>query len=177
MSLGSFVQNVANRVQNAVSDAAAYQERLLSDREAQCARQVFNDTVPYGRVWFSNGTGFNQRPYTVPHPRKPRHYIIHVGPDPYQDLTNGYKLLLIHELTHVWQGEYRGTPVNYICDSVISQFKHKNSAYRYTAGNDWASYNAEQQASIVEDWFANGMLTSSNLFRYIRDNIRAKRAY
>ncbi len=37
---------------------------------------------------------------------------------------------------------------------------------------DWGSYNVEQQASIVEDWFKNGSREDDPRFRYIRDNIR-----
>lgn len=84
---------------------------------------------------------------------------------------------LIHELTHVWQGENGVYPTFYMAQSVGSQLKHgvgdvidkrdwrgfvknwgehRNTTYIFSAsevGKDWSSFNVEQQASIAESWW------------------------
>jgi hypothetical protein len=86
--------------------------------------------------------------------------------------------IFIHELTHVWQGAHRWLHGSYQVSSLLSQAwslirtGDRGNAYDYAAGQDWSSYNVEQQANIVEDWFTSGASSSHPLFRYIRDNIR-----
>ena len=70
--------------------------------------------------------------------------------------------LLVHELTHVWQGTngfystaYVLNSVRYQARSFVSQGDH-HGAYEYEPGWPFATYNAEQQASIVEDWYVSG---------------------
>ena len=41
-------------------------------------------------------------------------------------------------------------------------------------GLDWDEYNAEQQASIVEDWYWHGQTTTDPLYGYVRDQIWQK---
>jgi len=77
----------------------------------------------------------------------------------------------IHELTHVWQGEHSSVNWAYVIDSLWSQATSSN-AYAYTAGQGWTSYNVEQQAEIVEDWYANGEQLTDPLYRYLTQNIR-----
>jgi hypothetical protein len=81
--------------------------------------------------------------------------------------------VLIHELTHVWQYQTQGT--RYISMSACSQLRaaiasgDRNAAYSYTPGERHITdYGAEQQASIVEDWFKRPDLrTDQNYMRYI----------
>jgi hypothetical protein len=81
--------------------------------------------------------------------------------------------VLIHELTHVWQYQTQGT--RYISDSACAQLRaaiaagDRNAAYSYTPGQRHITdYSAEQQASIVEDWFKRPALrTDANYMRYI----------
>ncbi|MGH9821530.1 MAG: hypothetical protein ACRD43_15305, partial [Pyrinomonadaceae bacterium] len=50
-----------------------------------------------------------------------------------------------------------------------------HGAYVYQVGGAWAEYNAEQQAQIVEDWYARGRSTNDReepRFVYIRDHLR-----
>ena len=74
-------------------------------------------------------------------------------------------------MTHVWQGENSWFALSYVFNSVYNQCMRSN-AYGYTAGDDWSDFNVEQQASVVEDWYASGASTSSPLFPYIRDHVR-----
>ena len=97
-------------------------------------------------------------------------YLINVGTD-YDSLTGSARNVLVHETAHVWQGKNSTFALSYVFNSVYNQCVLAN-AYAYTAGQPWASYNVEQQASIVEDWYMSGESTSSDLYHYISDNVR-----
>ena len=108
-------------------------------------------------------------------------YLVNVGPAAYSDLSVGRrKNLLVHELTHVWQGANSNSSMTYVTNSVMSQCKSnfgpgaRTSAYNYRPGSNWSAYNAEQQASIVEDWFVAGKLESGPLWPYVRDRVRRR---
>ena len=55
-----------------IRSSASYAERLLTDAEKNLARKVFEETLPYGAIYLSNGRGLGQRAYTIPHP-------LHIG--------------------------------------------------------------------------------------------------
>ncbi|WP_420822873.1 peptidoglycan-binding domain-containing protein [Sphingomonas solaris] len=80
---------------------------------------------------------------------------------------------LIHELTHVWQGQHGTFPPLYMAQAAWAQVssgvrdilrtrqwrgwdKHRGTAYVFRpseVGRPWSSFNAEQQASLVQSWF------------------------
>lgn len=152
-------------------------ERLLNDDEKALARRVFQETLPYGAIYLSNKKGLGQRAYTIPHPTHAGAYVIHIGEsshdkgatDPSRSRT------FIHELMHVWQGLYHGnTPFDYVCSSLVDQIQTGGGTYNHKPGQEWGTYTVEQQASIVDTWFADGMVEndSDKRWRYIRDHIR-----
>src|SRR5262249_48354137 len=152
----------------------SYRERPLTARESQQADKVFQGTVPFWKVRLSNGLGFGQRPYTIPSP--PGFYVIHIGPQLFDNplAVRGGETTLIHELTHVWQRVNYFFPLNYVFASVWHQGQ-PGDAYAYTPGQPWSSYNVEQQAMIVEDWWNPTIGSGKEFdvrFPYIRDNIR-----
>jgi len=163
-----------------------YAERFLTDAEKDLARRVFEETLPYGAIYLSNGLGLQQRAYTIPHPLHLGSYVIHIGPDAFPDATNSSVVMLgqtvdavfIHEMTHVWQGTNRRHALDYIFDSVYNQVRFGSHAYDLNQDDvgkkEWGKFNAEQQAMIVENWYAAGMSESDAAFSYIRDNIRAR---
>jgi hypothetical protein len=73
---------------------------------------------------------------------------------------------LVHELTHVWQYQTKGT--QYISDSLWHQARatiatgSRNAAYEVTIvpGKSIHRYTAEQQAMIVEQYFSTPSLQS-----------------
>jgi hypothetical protein len=162
--------------------SAPYAERFLTDAEKDLARRVFEDTLPY----LSNGLGLERRAYTIPHPLHLGSYVTHIGPDAFPDATNSSIIVLgqtadavfIHELTHVWQGVNRRHAFDYILDSVYTQIRLGSDAYRLNQDDvgrkKWSEFNAEQQAMIVENWYAGGMSESEVAFTYIKDNIRVR---
>jgi hypothetical protein len=163
-----------------------YAERFLTDAENDLARKVFEETLPFGAIYLSNGLGLQSRAYTIPHPLHLGSYVIHIGPDAFPDATNSAVIVLgqtadavfIHELTHVWQGVNRRHAFDYILDSVYNQIRFGNDAYDLNQADvgkkKWSEFNAEQQAMIVENWYAGGMVESDDAFSYIKNNIRAR---
>ncbi len=139
-------------------------QRLLNDKEKAVAYSVFGPTLPYDTIHLSSGLGAGNRPFTIPDPLRWGHYMIYIGP---QVTWN----TLIHELTHVWQGYSSELAWGYTLNSLFSQMVCGKKAYDYELGDPWASYNVEQQASIVEHWFVRGRSTSDKAFHYIQDNL------
>lgn len=167
--------------------------RVLGEHEIRIAKSVFENTVAYDRVFIGDGLGANARPFTIPIPyTSPRKYLINVGENGFTGMSfrQTDKELLIHELTHVWQGHNSTWAWTVQGSSIYHQIRHGDSAYDYdkTDYKDWSSYNPEQQAQIVEDWYeaasleANGgksvdgkdwlMGEDDPRYRYIELNIR-----
>lgn len=164
--------------------------RSLSTSEKNLAKLVFQNTINYDLVKVTDTLGAGGRPWTT---NTPPMYMINVGSN-YPSLTanDERKLLLIHELAHVWQGQHL---VPFMLNSgahqslsAINNGGDVASAYSYAVGKSWGQYNVEQQASIVEHWFmpanlcfqngpcGGGMKTTDSRYRYIRDNIRKNKA-
>jgi hypothetical protein len=160
--------------------------RPLLDAEKEEAAKVFEDSLPsWGRIVITDGLGpipgFDN-PYTDD---VGPFFHINVGPDIYDDLMWGNFLpgfgldrnIFIHEMTHVWQ-YYHGYHV--ILSSVWANATERvgivPDAYAYTAGHAWDSYNVEQQAHLVEDWYkaSDGNMSVHDVrFVYIEKIIRA----
>ena len=165
--------------------------RLLTDAEIEFARQVFEDKLPYKKIHIANYylPGNQGVPVTIASvssliaTRTRRSYTIYFGPDVYSDGANAPRTAatFIHELTHVWQGYYRKHSWEYMVESMLAQGHaiitsgDRNEAYAYVPGEPWDSYNVEQQAHIIQDWYANGMKTDDPRFHYVQDHIRAGR--
>ena len=62
---------------------------------------------------------------------------------------------LVHEMTHVWQYQTRGT--GYISDSVLHQLTSGQDAYvvKLVPGQSFYDYPAEQQAMIVQRYYSD----------------------
>ena len=160
--------------------------RSLLPNEITEAKKVFLDFLPYDQVVIGNILGLSNAPFTE-HSYNPEYdettYTLHVGPEGYQNTqaTVKQRNRLIHELTHVWQGSHSFVSGGYQVSSLLLQGWHavmspdgRKGAYKYTSGAPWTSYNVEQQAHIVTDWYANGCSQADPLFPYIRDHIRRK---
>jgi hypothetical protein len=161
--------------------------RYLGSLETDIARKVFQNTIPYDDVVVSDGLGMGDRPFTLPTDMPATllfnvsdgKYVIHAG-DGYFGMSRDKEdqKLLIHELTHVWQGEHSGSSWDYVFSSAWSQAL-LDDAYAYDKQRlkPWNDYNPEQQAHIVEDWFADGMREGEEedrRFYYIQAHIRGQ---
>jgi hypothetical protein len=153
----------------------------------------------------TNLVGFGGRPFTAPGPGgailvnldegfgDPVHYT---GKGGTNLGINAPGQLLVHELTHAWQiGNESFTP-EYYCraaSTAVGTIGGDMSAYSYgPPGPPWGSFGTEEQASIVDEWFAGDKNPNelglqhayapmsaddqgpgqNSYYRYIRDNIR-----
>lgn len=80
---------------------------------------------------------------------------------------------LVHEMTHVWQGQHGIYPTVYMAQSLWQQLshgvkdiidkggwrtwdEHRGTAYLFNMadiGANWDRFNVEQQANIIETWY------------------------
>lgn len=193
-------------VLGAAVTAATVKQRHMTVEERAVADRVFQGRVPFDRVLLTNLVGLGDRPFTAPGPGGA--ILVNLGKgfdDPVRYTGKGGDALgqnapgqlLIHELTHAWQIANESFTPEYYCRAVSTAAGTAGgnmSAYSYgAAGGNWSSFGTEQQASIVDDWFAGSdnpfdgpqkkfapMLTEDQAplekqnpyFRYIRDNIR-----
>jgi len=148
--------------------AIAAGSSLLTHSEIADAQSVFGSSIEFSRVRIVNSRWVSV-PTTLGN-------TIHIPPD--------YILprhILIHEMTHIWQYQIQGVP--YISDSVFHQVAgimtsgDRNAAYRYTieGGKSIYDYTSEQQASIVEHYFAHLHLQQVPEFRRLLGQVRAAR--
>ncbi|HVZ36190.1 MAG TPA: hypothetical protein VG963_27370, partial [Polyangiaceae bacterium] len=115
------------------------QWREMSAAEYHIVSPVFGPTLPpRGRILVTNAVGLNRRPFTIPvalletvgMPLPPplaegapqgvyrTGYVINVGYR-YPNLILDQRLL-VHEMTHVWQGHNSLLPVSYVIGSVVA---------------------------------------------------------
>jgi hypothetical protein len=163
--------------------------REMSASEYSIVTGVFGNTLPSRmRIIITDGAGMDGRAFTIPTSLVTSilgttlariisdacvmgDYLMNVGRD-YNNLNTSQQELLVHETTHVWQGHNSTFSVGYVFSSVYNQVRFGGAAYKYTAGRPWRDYNAEQQASIVSDWFALGKPNSGPLYPYIVNHVR-----
>jgi hypothetical protein len=173
--------------------------RRLTDRpeEVAFANRVFQGTLPVDRIVLTNMLGVGRRPFTIPSVGNT--ILVNLGEgfddpvrytgkgDPDKPRTQAPGQLFIHELVHAWQIDTTFFLPGLMCGAILNQattIDGDMGVYRYgNPGRDFGSFNLEQQASIVDDWFgATGPMQSANpresgespYFRYIRDNIRKR---
>ena len=125
--------------------------RSLSTAEKNLAKSVFQNTINYDLVKVTDTLGAGGRPWTT---NTPPMYMINVGSN-YPSLTanDERKLLLIHELTHVWQWQNRARTGYH---PLRAAAEHGNSDDPYLFDLDGAPaflrYGYEQQGAIVEEY-------------------------
>lgn len=171
--------------------------RFMSADEYNIVKGVMGDTLPYRRrILMTDACGVDGRAFTIPTsllstitsiPTKGFFagvsigylasvvnlaYLINVGSSKYDEMATTHSALLVHETMHVWQGKNSTFALSYVFNSVINQCMSGQGAYSYSLGQDWSSYGVEQQAKIVEDWYAAGSSASHAAFTYIENNVR-----
>ncbi len=172
---GSFYALVADGIADAGS-----RQRELSQEEYDWAQRVFAGTLPpRDQIIVTDTIGGGNRPFVFPSAFGK--YTLNIGRDDFNNPRNFgldkgkvYGQTFIHEMTHVWQLHNTRMGLTWITDALVSQVLNSlgDSAYTYQPGSAYGDYNLEQQAKIVEDWFAGGMDPNSMLYRYIEGNIR-----
>ncbi len=178
--------------------------RGLTTAEVELARTVFRNRLPYERIritdTFLPGNKCPVTLATVPF-RFFACYFIFWDETIFEQGADrchaGYQATFIHELTHVWQGHHALSSQSYMLRASLAQtfhavrdvirtgswrgwHHHRSAAYGYSHKpcQPWRRYNAEQQASLVGDWFdaRDGDCSTSDWRHfYIEHVIRAGR--
>jgi hypothetical protein len=125
--------------------------RALLHSERAVVEAIFGNSVDYGRVRIIIGD-IAARTTAGNNIRLPANFSIAQHEED--------KQLLVHEMTHVWQFQHNGA--GYITTSLLQQLSagatrgSRNFAYDYRIGprNSFFEYAPEQQASIVENYYA-----------------------
>jgi len=146
-------------VAGVAATAALMKLRPLRPSEIAEAKRVFLDTLDYDSVTIANFQDTDGRSFAAPGPSG--NYLI-ASSEYYDDFlaTNDSKHTFIHELTHVWQMQHAaGQFVS--CDAVgrfvgqhtLSDERKYERYYFYFPNQPWSTYNPEQQAQVVSDWY------------------------
>lgn len=136
--------------------------RALTAGEIALARRVFKDAIDYGKVRVHNRKYiFFQRDNSG---MAPNGDIYVVGDRTYcSDYARtdiGLRRLFIHEMAHVWQ--YQCKILRPVRAAVAEACRHrfdyaKAYAYELAVGKDLRDYRIEQQAKIIEDYYAHAL--------------------
>ncbi len=130
--------------------------RLMTDEEIKMVRDIFGDSLPYSRIRCHRMVGTTSiTPIGNPYFSDNRYCADFSNPPGTEEQRDLAQWVFVHELTHVWQ-HYHG--INVIRHALcISKLPIKyDDAYNYFLIKDkpFLSYNIEQQASIVADYWA-----------------------
>jgi hypothetical protein len=138
----------------------AVQHRPMDEAEYTFATKIFGNTLPAReQIILTNLLGVGDRRFVMPGPGGV--FFVNLGQPAFDD-PRGYRTqgeksryatpgqVLVHELTHTWQGK-RLPAVTYFCKGIT------NSTYTpdADAGRPWADHGLEQQATIVDTWYAS----------------------
>lgn len=117
--------------------------RDLSVPEEMVLRTVFQDSLDYNQIRIATtNLGAAGRAYTLAN-------TIRIPPG-----SNFNTRTLVHEGTHVWQYQTKGS--GYLSDSAWHQMVDKSAYYvNLIADQPLSAYNAEQQAVIVEAYYVD----------------------
>jgi hypothetical protein len=193
---------VAGAATVALSDI---RHRSMRPRERAFANRVFKGTIDFDKVVLTNLTHDGGRKFTIPSVGGA--ILVNMG-DAFDDPMRHKSppdqeypepgAVFIHELTHAWQiynksfiGVISGLSSNY--DYFDARGRNGDTAW---PKRDWGTFNNEQQAHIIDDWYgehvskdtAGNYLIDSNgvpvtdldgipalndpAFHFVRDNIR-----
>jgi hypothetical protein len=155
------VGTVAGVGSGAVASALITSRPMLPD-EIALAQKVFANQINYSNVMFTNLSLFSGRSMTAPgvDGKTYCNFGASYAADMSTKNNDSYPFageLMIHELTHAWQIQHNNFVPGFVCSGMVNQANYKfgDNVYRYgPPGAPWNSLNLEQQASIVNEWFA-----------------------
>ena len=141
-----------------VGDIASRRERSLTHDERDYAWDIYHDAIDYDRVRITRGSALSAGASRTTGNTINLEDRYFVGDT--MELNDAGRLVLIHEMGHVWQ--YQNGGLAYIPSSLIPQIvaaatgSSRNAAYdwRNAVRNhiDWSEWNAEQQAECISDY-------------------------
>ncbi|UCF34323.1 MAG: DUF4157 domain-containing protein [Phycisphaerales bacterium] len=163
---GGLTDIVASGLQGAASAflTAIFVEppsRGLTDEEREILQSMYGDTIDYDSVRIKRGDTTTKLGMAA-HAVGNTIYLPDSAFGPDGKLTDKGKQTLVHEAAHVWQNQSGGP--DYIHDSLFNQAwatitgGDRNAAYDwrvgYNEGKSFRELNAEQQAKLIEDYYA-----------------------
>jgi hypothetical protein len=160
--------------------------RPLTAPERALAARVFGDTLPLDDIRLTNIGGSGGRGFTAR--GIDGKIYCNLGKafySPLGDHGGSYAYpgqLLIHELTHAWQINNGTFLPGLMCSMLVTQFEDTLIDDEYAYGppdTPWDELNPEQQAAIVDDWYAGSRLSDgwasmdqqNVYYRYIWENV------
>lgn len=139
--------------------------RAMTPQERAFARSVFGGSLPNGeRIVLTDLAGLGGCCFVVP--ALNGQILVNLGPGCYADPTGwrcpGYDhpgKLFVHELAHAWQLAH-GQYYRRLWHRIAAGPRAGNNFYRPPARLEqpWPALNLEQQATVVDEWFAPGPL-------------------
>ncbi len=167
--------------------------RELTQEEYDWANnEVFLGSLPpRDRLVLTDSIGGGDRAFTFP--RFDGKITLNMGPAAFADPRNypgrARGQTFIHELVHACQIQHANMDIALLADAFASKVCEATGGNPYTyglAGPDYSSFNLEQQAQIVSDWFAGAVPAGSNqtgvpkdinspYIGYIKGNVRVGR--
>jgi len=167
------------------------QEREIHQDEYDWAnKEVFKGSLPpREKLKLTDTLGPGGRAFAFP--RFDEKITLNMGPAAFADprgYSGRYGQTFIHELVHACQIHYSTMDIRLLADAISNRVCEITSGNTHTpyiygpAGKDFASFNMEQQAQIVSDWFGGTAEPGSNqtgipkdenspYFRYIHGNV------
>jgi peptidoglycan hydrolase-like protein with peptidoglycan-binding domain len=95
--------------------------RFLTAPEQAEATTVFGASLDFSKILIADGTGFQDRPFTVAVPASGSFFVVMLLGDLNPWHTRPRSHTLIHELTHAWQSQHAGDPTAFMKNSVRCQ--------------------------------------------------------
>ena len=139
--------------------------RFLRREERTYAQSIFGKILPLDDLLVTDQTGSSispVEPFESPTGRSK--YCLSMGRDGFSScLGVGTKSLFVNRLTHVWQRRFSPAKYRPTCGDPL---------VHYQVGGPWNAFTLEQQAQLVSDWAAAGMLTSDPRAAHISNHIR-----
>ncbi len=167
------------------------QEREIHQDEYDWAnKEVFKGSLPpREKLILTDTLGPGGRAFAFP--RFDEKITLNMGPAAFADprgYSGRYGQTFIHELVHACQIHYSTMDIRLLTDAISNRVCEITSGNTHTpyiygpAGADFASFNMEQQAQIVSDWFGGTVEPGSNqtgirkdenspYYRYIHGNV------
>lgn len=161
----------------AAAEIMNIRHRAMQPLEINFARKVFVDHIDYGRIRLTDLSQAGDRKFVMP--SVDGSILVNLGSayDTPMGSSEQYPVpgsLFIHELTHAWQLTQRSLL------SVISDMSEDYDYYDKARGRTgdltwttrgWDSFNNEEQAHIVDDWYSMNVVTDSDGKYQGRDGI------
>jgi hypothetical protein len=155
---------------------ALIRTRRMNAEEQTLAWLVYGDSLPpWDQIILTNLIGLEGRAFTIPNPAG--ECLINLGEDFDDPIRSKHYIehgrLLIHELDHAWQIHHSSFKPGLICAGAYNQAIYNLAEDVYNpggGGDDWSSYNLEQQATLIDLWYAGFEMDADKKPHFVKVN-------